>query len=218
MPKLFLFFCITLHCMPPNTVSEQLKIACQQGNSSEILDILAQNPTLDPDVPDVTGKTPLNYLVLRNGSLDAIEGLLAVNADPLKRCGGAGLNAVDRALLFKRRQILDILLTDCNLHGRKIEVHPHILKRTVSLDPNLQQAVLDAQLTGKVLSNIRPFAQSPKPKLMSQVFGQRYIVWLAADDIRIDFDGSGYVQNHLLPDRQTGIFSRLRNIVRRIFS
>jgi hypothetical protein len=215
MLKLCLFLCTVLYCMQPNTVSEQLKIACQQGYTSEILDILAENPTLDPDVPDETGKTPLNYLVLRNGSLDAIEGLLAANADPLKRCGGAGLNSVDRALLFKRRQILDILLTDCNLHGRKIEVHPDILKRTASLDPNLQQAVLDAQLTGHVLSNIRPFAQTPKPQFMSQFFGRRYLVWLTADEIRLNFDRVGY---DLPPDNQIGILDRLRNMVRRIFS
>jgi hypothetical protein len=97
-------------------------------------------------------------------------------------------------------------------------VHPDSLKRNVRLDPNLQQSVLNAQLIGKVLSNIRPFAQSPKPKLMTQVFGQRYIVWLAADEIRIDFDVSGYVQNHLPPDSQIGILSRIRNVISRIFS
>ena len=201
--------------MNPHTVSEQLKIACQQGYSSEILDILAENPTLDPDVPDETGKTPLNYLVLRNGSLDAIEGLLAANADPLKRCGGAGLNAVDRAVLFKRRHILEILLSDCNLHGRKIAVHPNILQPTTILDPILQQDVFNAQLIGHVLSNIRPFAQSPKPQFMSQFFGRRYLVWLTADEIRLNFDRVGY---DLPPDNQIGILDRLRNMVRRIFS
>ena len=183
MPKFFLFFCIALHCMQPHNFSEQLKIACQQGNSSEILDILAKNPTLDTDVPDVTGKTPLNYLVLSNGSLDAIKGLLAANADPLKRCGGLGLNAIDRALLFKRRHILEFLLIDCNLHGRRIEVHPHILKPTATLDPILQQAVVDAQRTGPGFSNI-----------------------------------SRYVPNHLPPDSQIGILSRIRNVISRIFS
>ena len=163
MPKFFLFFCIALHCMQPHNFSEQLKIACQQGNSSEILDILAKNPTLDTDVPDVTGKTPLNYLVLSNGSLDAIKGLLAANADPLKRCGGLGLNAIDRALLFKRRHILEFLLIDCNLYGRRIEVHPHILKPTATLDPILQQAVVDAQRTGTGFSNISRYVPNHLP-------------------------------------------------------
>jgi hypothetical protein len=215
MLRLVLVICIALHCMQQNSVSEQLKIACHQGNSSEILDILAENPTLDPDVPDETGKTPLNYLVLRNGSLDAIEGLLAANADPLKCCGGAGLNAVDRALLFKRRHILEILLSDCNLHGRKIAVHPNILQPTTILDPILQQDVFNAQLIGHVLSNIRPFAQSPKPQFMSQFFGRRYLVWLTADEIRLNFNRVGY---DLPPDNQIGILDRLRNMVRRIFS
>jgi hypothetical protein len=205
--------------MQSDSASEQLKIACQQGYTSEIMNILAENPTLDPDVPDkATGKTPLNYLVLRNSSLDAIKALLAANADPLKRCGGAGLNAVDRALLFKRRQILDVLLHDCNLHGRIIAVHPNILQPVITLDPTLQQAVINAQFTGHVLSNIRPFAQSPKPQFMSQFFGRRYLLWLTADEIRLNFDRVGYMRQDLPPDSQIGILSRIRNVIRRIFS
>jgi hypothetical protein len=193
--------------------SNQLQMACQYGESDKIIDILQRNPSLDPDVTDnTTGKTPLNFLVLRNGSLESISALLAANADPLKSCGSIGLNAIDRALLFKRRAILEMLLTDCNLHGRVIKVHPNILQPGNKIDAKLQQEVINAQLIGQILSNIRPYAESP-----NMPFSYGFMVMCDPRFAGADLNSLNHVQ--VLPQTSSiGILNRLINAVRRIFS